>query len=322
MRKVLFHIGFLLLLSISSVYGQQISQYSQYLSNRYLINPAASDLQNSLNIQFSYRSQKNVVFRTTDAYYVSVYGSLDDVSSQQITKAGFRDQKKIINSTVKSYNAKLVQVMGGIVSRDNFGLVDRLTAHVNYGAHIPLNKTYTLSTAATLGYVGLNVSDEYFVFEAGDYPFQKFLNGFQNQSFADVGLGVWLYSSKLQLGYSVQKLFSGNSLEADQDNSFQIDNQHFIYGAYRLDLRGFSLTPSLLFRIDHHYGRALDYTLKADYQNKIWLAGSLRNSEILVLNIGYAFTPALMLNYSYDQGSISDPINGISANEISLTLKL
>lgn len=322
MRKIFFHISFLILLSISSVFGQQISQYSQYLSNRYLINPAASDLQNNLNIQFSYRSQKNIVFRTTDAYYVSVYGSLDDVSSQQVTRSGFRDSKKIIKSTVESYNAKLVQVMGAIVSRDNFGLVDRLTAHVNYGAHIPLNKTYTLSAAATLGYVGLNVSDEYFVLDARDYPFQQFLNGFQNQSFADVGLGIWLYSSNIQLGYSVQKLFSGNSLDTNQDNSFQIDNQHFIYGAYKLDLRGVSLIPSLLFRIDHHYGEAFDYTLKADYENKIWLSGSLRNSEILVLNLGYAFTPALMLNYSYDQGSISDPINGISANEISITLKL
>lgn len=301
--------------------AQQVSQFSQYLNDNYLINPAASELSPGFSLQVSYRQQQNQVLRATDSYYISAFKTISTISPKQFTNNNFRLTNRQQNSTVSAYNAKMVHVAGGIISRDNFGLVERTTAHGNYGIHLPLNKRYTLSTAASIGYVGLNVSDQYYVLNENDRPFQNFIDGFSNASFMDLALGVWLYSDQLQLGYSIERLFSGNSLSDGDDETFNISIQHFISAGYKIDFSKWSVITSALHRINHQNGQGTDLSLKAIYKNKLWLGGSLRNQDVSVFHLGFRVNTSLDFNYTYDHSSRNQ--QGFQmANEISLKLRL
>lgn len=324
MKRLTKHIFWITSLSLITGFlgfGQQVSQFSQYLNNHYLINPAASELSPNMNLQVSYRKQHNVVLRSTDSYYFSAYKTISTISPRQYTTNNFRAYQDLPNTTVSAFNAKMAQVAGLVVSKDNFGLVERVTAHGNYGIHLPINKRFTLSSAVTVGYVGLSVSDGYYVLEENDRPFQNFIDGFTNENFLDVALGVWLYSDRVQLGYSIERLFSGNSLTAGIDETFKIRNQHFISAGYKINWRNWSIIPSLLHRINHINGQATDFSLKGIYKNKLWFGSSLRDRDVLVFHLGFRVSPQVDFNYTYDQSSLEQ--QGFQmANEIALRFTL
>ena len=324
MRSLLRHILLVICISQStSLFAQQITQFSQYLNNYYLVNPAATDLNGYLNIDFSYRRQETGQIQGLSSSYLSIYGTLSSSNSSQYMSHGFRDRKRIQNSTAAIFNPKLTPVIGAIISKDNFGLVDRSTFHFSTGLHLPLNEKYTISTAATVGSVLLNVSNDYYILENNDVPFWQFINGFDRERFLDLGLGIWLYSDQLQFGYGIERMFSGNSLEEGNDESFKITSNHFISIGFKMNITGdLQIIPTLLQRIDNTDNIGVDYTVKAIYKNRIWSTVSLRRKSILVFNMGFAINPTISINYSYDNGSLNQGIESLSANEFALKFNL
>tara|TARA_R110001599_G_C12268746_1_gene661135 strand:- start:3659 stop:4360 length:702 start_codon:yes stop_codon:yes gene_type:complete len=217
-----------LTLFTSNIFAQQITEFSQYLNNTYLINPAATNISNQWNLDFSVRKQESIRINDINSYYMSAYGAIKSSNPRQKMSNGFRLNKFVDNSTIKAFDPKPIPVLGAIISKDNFGLIEKTTFHVTTGMHLPLNARYSLSTAATIGHVQLNVSDEYFVLEDNDLPFNQFITGFNKEKFLDLGLGIWLYSDQLQLGYGIKRLFSGNSQDQESEEGFKIRNQHLL----------------------------------------------------------------------------------------------
>ncbi|WP_286755963.1 PorP/SprF family type IX secretion system membrane protein [Roseivirga sp. UBA838] len=302
--------------------AQQISQFSQYINNHYLINAASSNLNNNLNLALSFRKQQNPWLKNTDSYYLSLYKALKPVGKNQTTSNGFRDTKAVMNSTVAYVNPKAIQVLGGIISKDNFGLVHRQTAHANYGVHLPLNSVVTMSAGASVGYIRLRIADNFFVLEDNDLPFQQFMQGFDRQDFLDLSLGIALYSSKARIFYSVERLFSGNSIHEGNHETFRIKNQHFVGLGYRLEINDWSFTPSVLQRINHISDLGRDYTLQTGYKNNIWATFSLRNEEVLVMGIGLRLSGKMEFHFNYDSGAFNERTQSTSANEFLLKLRL
>jgi type IX secretion system PorP/SprF family membrane protein len=306
-----------------SGFSQQVTQFSQYLNNNFLVNPAATNVNDHLNLDFSFRQQETGNIKSINSSYLSIYGALYAPKPSQKMTHGFRDKKYIENSSAGAFSAEITPVIGAIISKDNFGLVERSTFHVSTGIHLPLNSRYTLSTGATIGSVLLNVSDDYFVLEENDLPFLNFVNGFNKQSFLDLGLGIWLYSDNLQVGYCLERLYSGNSLKAGNQETFKTNNQHFIQLGFRLPLnKDWQITPTILARINKMEPRGMDYSMKAIYKNRLWSTISLRKQSLLVFNLGVNVSPYLSVNYSYDHGSIDQGMESLSANELALEINL
>jgi len=303
--------------------SQQVVEFSQYLNNPYLINPAATDVSRLLNVDMSMRKQQSRRIKNISSYYVSVYGTLKKPNPRQEMINGFRVRKYVNNSTVSIYNPKPTPVIGAIVSKDNFGLVEKTNMHFTTGLHLPLNARYTISTAASIGQVLLNVSDHYTILEDNDIPFYQFVHGFDRQSLLDLGLSIWLYSDKIQAGYAIQRLFSGNSVHDGNGETFKIKNFHVVSLGYKLQLnKDWQLIPSIIYRISSLEENKADITLRAVFNDRLWASFSMRKEEILVFNVGLKITSDISFNYSYDYGTANKGRESLSANEIALKISI
>ena len=324
MKRLTLHIVFLIgLMASPSLWSQQVAEFSQYLNNPYLINPAATDISRLFNVDLSMRKQQSRRIKDISSYYVSVYGTLKKPNPRQSMTNGFRDRKYVSNSTVEVYNPKPTPVIGVIVSRDNFGLVQKTNMHLSTGIHLPLSARYTLSTAASIGHILLNVSDYHTVLEDNDIPFYQFIQGFDRESILDLGLSMWLYSDQLQVGYSVHRLFSGNSVHAGNDETFKVRNFHVISLGYKLQLsQDWQLIPSMIYRVSSLEENKADVSLRAIFKNKLWTGFSVRKENILVFNLGFKASSNITVGYSYDTGSIDEGRESLTANEISLKVAI
>lgn len=312
----LFLIGLILL--TNNAFAQQITEFSQYLNNNYLINPAATNISNYLNLDFSVRKQESNRINDVSSYYMSVYGTIKSPILTQKMSNGFRLTRYVDNSTIKAFNPKPIPVIGAVISKDNFGLLEKTTAHITTGIHLPLSARYSLSTAATIGQVRLNVSDDYFILEDNDLPFNQFITSFNKEKFLDLGLGIWFYSDQLQLGYGIKRLFSGNSSNQESEDGFKIKNQHLINAGYKFTLNSdWQLISSLLYRVSPYEKNTSDYSMKLIFKENLWTTLSLRKEKILVFNLGLKLNDSISFSYSYDHGSKNQGTESLSANEIA-----
>lgn len=313
-----------LLISNSASFGQQLSQFSQYLDNYYIVNPAATNINYGANLDFSVRHQRSQVFNELSSAYISIYFGLSRPNSKQIMEQSFRINDDVVRlSSGGYYNPKITHIVGTTMSRDKFGLVDKTTSYLTYGLHIPLSRKYSISAASKIGVALLNVNDDFFVLEGGDLPFNNFINVFEKNSFMDLGMGLWLYSDEVFLGYSMERLFKGNSLSGNTDDDFEILSQHFISVGFKFNTsRHLTLTPSLFIRYRPMEPASIDYNLRASYKTFIWMNASLRKQQFLVASIGLKIKENLWFKYSYDHGANKNTFEGISANEIALSANL
>ena len=324
MRRLSVHIVLFLGLILSqSLRGQQVIEFSQYLNNPYLINPAATDLSRLLNVDMSIRKQQSRREKDISSYYVSVYGTLKKPNPRQEMINGFRTRKFVNNSTVSLFNPKPTPVIGVIVSKDNFGLVEKTGLHFTTGMHLPLNARYTLSAAAAVGQVLLNVSDKYTILEDNDIPFYQFIHAFDRESLLDLGLSLYLYSDQIQAGYTIQRLFTGNSVHYGNSETFRIRNFHVISVGYKIQLnQDWQLIPSMIYRISSLEENRADITMRAVFNDKLWTSFSMRKEEILVFNFGLKISPNISFNYSYDFGTANAGRESLSANEVALKVSI
>lgn len=324
MKRLILHIVFLIgLIASPPLWSQQVAEFSQYLNNPYLINPSATDISRLLNVDMSIRKQQSKRIKDISSYYVSIYGTLKKPNPRQAMSNGFRERKYVSNSTVSVYNPKPTPIMGAIISRDNFGLVEKTNMHFSVGMHMPLNARYTLSTAASIGNILLNVSDHHTVLEDNDIPFYQFIQGFDRESFLDLGLSMWLYSDKIQAGYAIQRLFSGNSVHYGNEETFKIRNFHVISLGYKFQLnQDWQFIPSMIYRISSLEENKADISFRAIFRDRLWTSFSLRKESILVFNFGLKVSSNISINYSYDHGTINEGRESLSANEIALKIAI
>lgn len=288
------------------VSGQQLSNFSQYVLNEYLINPAATELSESFTLSTSYRQQRGLNIGSASSYYMTVYKSLN--------------AKNVSRNESLASRKKLVHTIGGLLSRDNFGLVSRNTIHMTYGIHLPLSNKWTISTAAKIGNVHLNVNDNFFVLEDNDVPFTRFLNGFDRQNFFDLGMGAKLYSDHFYFGYAMERLFRGNDISVLSEDQFEIKTNHFASFGFQLPLdQRFELKGHILQRFED-IGYSIDFNLGISYRDTIDFVVSRRKNEIMVYQGIIKISKSARFKYAFDSGNKLGGRESIPAHEIGISL--
>ena len=73
LKKIIVLLGF----TVSTTFAQQITQFTQYTKNKFIINPAASGLNNKINATMGYRNQWTNLKNSPSAYYIGANYNLD-----------------------------------------------------------------------------------------------------------------------------------------------------------------------------------------------------------------------------------------------------
>ena len=310
----------------SFVFAQQTTQFSQYMNNQYLINPAAAGMINSVEVKLGGRMQW-VGFEGSPK---STFLTLSTVLKKKKGRAKFSSGTGFSSNSSKTSlikTGKLKHAVGGIIIADEYGAYRQFKASGTYSIHLPLSREYNMSLGVNVG-----VSNRSFLNERAqtlnvitgfgeDDAYNQYSSA-SNTNTLDVGVGFHLYSKELFFGVSVDQLTKDLvSFGAEQTTNFDT-RSHFrgILGyKFKMD-RVWSITPSVLAKYLFHSPLSIEGSILANYKNWLWFGVSYRSKDAVVGLVGLNISQKFKLGYSFDYSVSKLNSHNKGGHEVTLGL--
>lgn len=289
------------LLSVSSVRAQQLTQLSQYLQNHFIVNPAASGINDQVDLNLSFRQQWVGFTNAPQTYYFSGHMLLGGKESPKYNPSLRTSRKGPVKApTVKT--GRLKHSVGANVMMDTYGPFQRLNFNGAYAIHVPLSKSMNLACGVGLGGANLGFDQtKVDMLNDNDNTYTSFLGSGGNQSkfLADLNTGLYLYSQYLFVGYSTSQVLQQKMHFGDVTNS-KLKTHHYVIAGYRIDInQDWSVTPNTLVKFMTPAPVAIDMNARVDYLDKFFAGVSYRHKDAIVGIAGIQIN-GFKLGYSYD----------------------
>jgi type IX secretion system PorP/SprF family membrane protein len=294
MMKKLIISTVIVLLNALAVFGQHDFSYSQYMNNKFLVNPAFAGSEGFTSFDLSARQQW-LGFENAPSTQ-SISGQTRILKTSYVAKA--RSVRKRIRKRRPSGRVGL----GAYIYNDQNGPIGKTGAELTYAYHIFINDgQLSLGLSLSAYQFRVNTKD---LTTADD--FDPLVNQARESMFIpDGSFGIFYSYQPFYVGVSAKNLFQA-ALKFGQDNSFadyqQIRNYYFMTG-YRYDMENdFEIEPSILLKTTEAFNLQADISLIGYYKRDYWLGFSYRTGNAFVtmigirvdkLNIGYAFDYSL-----------------------------
>jgi len=294
----------LLGLSVQFANAQQGPLYSQYMLNKFLINPAVAGANGYTSL--------NLVARDQFTGFVNSPRTFAITCQTRLLNDSYIKKKLQVKKKPKKATRDERVGLGAHIFSDRNGIISKTGIELTYAYHIKVSNDYQLS-------FGLSGSGfQYKLDDSKSYiydPDDPFLNS-NRKSFwvPDASFGTYYSNNSLYAGLSMNNLF-GSSFKLGSSHikdNFRTARTYSVMTGYKFNFEnGLALEPSLLLRAAK-LATELDISTKLTYQDEYWLGLSYRSDKTLVSMIGlsvdvfyfaYAFDASLSGVRSYGNGS-------------------
>ena len=255
-----------------NLFAQKDLAMSQYMHNRYTINPAFAGNRETLSLFGTFRKKWAGVNKSPHAQYFSGHAPL-------------KNEKVALG--IELYNQQ-VAVTGqtGI----SFSYTYRLSLANNQ------KLAFSLTGGAAFRYS--NWSD---VATLNDFePDPEFATNESNIA-PMIGFGAAWYSNGYFAGFSIPSFFHYDTY-ITESSSFSLDKANYLFtGGYLFELSDrFDIQPTFLARFNPSETSIVDMNATVIYDDMIWLGASYRTTKEFVALVGYQITPQMRFSYSFD----------------------
>ena len=272
MKKIILFVSFLFF--IIKVSAQQDSQYTQYMYNMNVINPAyATGMQSMLDIGTLYRTQ-----------WVGAVGAPKTLS----VFAHMPVNKKI----EMGFSLISDDIGDGAKKENNF--------YVDFAYVLQLNESHRLSLGLKAGATSLQTNFNGFKFESSSPDF-----AFENVNILkpNIGIGAYYFNDNYYVGFSAPNLLSSKHIEERSGiNNYGSENVHvFFTGGYVFTLSdSFKLKPAFMSKFVQGAPIAVDISANVLYNDKFELGAAYRVGDAISTLVNIKVTPSVRVGYAYD----------------------
>lgn len=302
------HYYWLLLLFLGNglAQAQQRAQYSQYMLNAYVLNPALSGLEDFIDAKIGYRNQWAGLEGAPKTFYATAHGALDKADRTSSLSVRGPNGRPLPRTKVfpSQPAAPGHHGVGGMLLYDEMGPITRTTLQATYARHIPLTNRIKLAAGLGLGAGQQTIDfDRLHLLDPSD-PILQY--GKQSVFIPDASAGLLLYSSDFYVGLSANQLFFKKLNYRMQGQSVQdwfgtLYQHYFLTAGYRFELtEEWAFLPSVLVKSVRPVPVSYDINAKISYQDRIWAGLSYRHKDAIVGLLGININYRLNLGYSYD----------------------
>lgn len=272
MRRLLLAIGCLMYLSS---YATQTPQYTQYMFNDFLINPAIAGTHDYYQIRLTNRYQWVGIKDAPATYALSVYGP----------------------------HKSMPMGWGGYIYSDNQGPTGKIGAYGSYGYNVNIQSDINISFGLHMGLVQykIDIAKIDFLEEEIDLDKNRY-----NYLKPDAAFGTYVYSTRYFGGLAIDQLFN-NKIVVTRDSSSTINTFNrlksnlTLFGGYKLNInRDIDLEPTMLIRATSRVMPQVEITAKGVYKRMVWAALAFRTSESVSFLAGYNYQDQIYVGYSVD----------------------
>jgi type IX secretion system PorP/SprF family membrane protein len=297
MKKFVYLILFVCLGQTS--FAQQLPLYSQYLYNKFLINPAHAGSDGFTSFNLTAREQ-----------WVGYSGSPRTYSfsfQTRFLKKGYSLRQNIFDQTTYRPKTSGKIGMGGYVFSDSHGLIMRTGFQGTYSYHFWVQDYTQLS-------FGLALTGYHFIIRANESKFEDPNEPWLNDNLRrgifvpDADFGIYLLNPNFDVGFSAQQLFGAIAKLGEQAyTSYNMDRHYYLFGSYSFTQGANSeLRPSVLLKMSEQLKPQADLGLTYVYDQSVWTGVSYRTGGAIVTNIGLRYITSriyqtsLFFGYSFD----------------------
>ena len=295
-----------------ALFAQQLPQYTQFVINPYLVNPAIAGTEDFIHLQAGYRSQWSGFEGAPETAYFSGHSTLNNGSIAQ------QKSRHISGSRVS---------MGMILTNDKTGPLEQSTGALTFAYNFPLN-----AQGLRLSF-GLNAGMKRFAYDPAGYTDHILhqddpaIQQLISKSLLNFSAGFWLYDKNFFAGASSFQLF--NMDYSDQDFALEITSGNVFLRHYNAMLgfnvnmgEGLNLVPSVLLKMVA--GAPISYDLNAKFvvADQYWLGGSYRRDDSFAFFGGLLINNRIELSYSFDMVFSKIRTAAAGSNEIHLGYRL
>lgn len=311
--------------------AQQSPQYSQFLQNQYMVNPAATGVYDFMNVSLGGRLQWAGLENAPKTSYLYFAAPSDkfNLASMKRTYGTIRRGNKSVKHPTLRYG-KITHAFGGNFVADQFGPFRQLKMMGTYALHLPITRDYNLSFGTSLG-----LSNRAFIPENAqvlsvltnngvfDQTYDTYVAGQGTQNTMELEAGMYFSGQGAFFGVSMNQLTKDFVQFGNRDFNFDPRMHLFITGGYEFNVNSqLTITPAFLVKYVRPAPVAFEIAGQVEYQQRYWAGMSYRHKDAIVANLGLYVSDQFKIGYSFDLPIT--PIRRYSAgsHELVLTLML
>lgn len=291
MKKLSFLILFSCLFFIDNISAQQDPQYTQYMYNMNVVNPAYAGLKETLSITALYRKQWSGLEGAPETITFSGHSPVSD-------KVG----------------------LGLSAIKDELGPVKETNVYVDFSYTLQMSETLKLAlglkagaTFHDVGLIDLELQD----------PNDPFFSQDINNTYPNVGAGAFFYGDNFYIGLSVPNFL--NSVHLDE-NGLKYGSEvmhYFATAGYVFQVNdNFKLKPSTLVKSAFEAPLSFDVNLNALFYEKFEIGASYRLEDSFSGLVGFQVAPYLRVGYAYDHVTSELDAVANASHEVIITFDL
>lgn len=291
MKKISLLLIFITILTVKDMSAQQDPQYTQYMYNMNIMNPAYAGSKESLSITALYRTQ-----------WAGLDGAPETITLSAHAPVGERVG------------------LGLSAIKDELGPISETNVYIDFSYTLPMGESLKLALGikggATFHDVGLTSLE---LQDPGDPFFSEDISNV----YPNVGAGAFLYTENFYLGLSVPNFL--NSIHLDENGlQYGSETQHFFATAgYVFQISdNFKLKPSVMVKSAFDAPISLDGNLNALFFDRFELGASYRLDDSFSGLVGFQVTDFLRIGYAYDH--ITSELKGVgsASHEVIVTFDI
>ncbi len=265
----------IIILSFQS-YAQQDPQFTQYMYNMSIINPAyATADEGIVNLGGHYRTQ-----------WVGLEGAPKTASFFAHTP---------INDKIEMGISFTNDEIGDVVSENNI--------FADFAYVLPVGIESKLSLGIKAGFTFFDANFDGFVLQSGNTTTDAAFNENINKTFPNLGIGAFFFTDNYYLGLSAPNMLTTKHLE-DENGVIATGAQnvhYFFTGGYVFDInRDLKFKPAFMARAVSGAPVAVDVTANVLINERLEAGLGYRLGDAVSALVNFRITPQLRVGYAYD----------------------
>lgn len=263
--------------------AQQKVQFTQYMFNGLIINPAYAGADEALNLTFIQRKQ---------------WANIESSPSTQSLSAHTLFRKKHLG-------------LGLTIINDKIGVHKNLSILTNYAYHLQVSKDAYLSMGLLAGVH--NRRSNYASLAGNTTIDPRLFDETISYTAFDLGMGLYFRSSRLHVGISAPEILPKH-YSLNDSMSVELSNiNFFLFAKYLIPIsENIDMEPNMLIKYLAGVPLSFDLSMSMIYRKVLTLGMSYRKSESIDFMLKAQMTRQLQFGYSYDHpmGEVSRVSNG------------
>jgi len=289
-KKTVFILLLIILCNWS--FGQQLPLYSQYLYNKFLINPAVAGSDGYTSVSLTAREQ-----------WVGYYGAPRTFSfsvQSRILKRSFILKETKVNRSIYRPKSDGKVGLGGYIFSDKNGLIQRTGFQVSYAYHMWMANSTQLSMGLSVTGYQYKINEKEIDFEDPNEPWLN--NNLRRGMFVpDMAFGAYLLNAKYSLGFSADQLLESSARVKDLAyKNFKMSRQYYLFGSYDFSSGTYNIIqPSFLLLMSGQIKPQADVGVTYIFNTDFWTGLAYRTSGALIANVGVKYQN-IFIGYAFD----------------------